>query len=378
MENNCTLFAFKMQSAFSGDLSFFTTSTDIISEIGKDYHLLSDALVIIGTPDNNVSIPAENTLASEDQLTVRLVFKQYNDFGNEDRILYTVQLIFSNPPRVYENVIRVVRVFSQQFPTTAANVVTDIEVASGNFNEIPQIYRLRSPNPQTTVLTDFSFQNVENGNVPLDIKKVIGHLEISKLYSVKDFLKLRYDYAGTTTKIEESLENQTPLLGKCNQEGILTINYTTDSFGGNLAEIIIAIADDKFYPHSFPHNLVARNKGIHVLDREDDKLFTFYAKRPKVVLTLLEDGEYDLQRVVKIKQVFGITESLYNFYNNIMTYASLKYGLAGLITGKFSIKWLYAKNNAKFFKLLAGSDFASTIVFFEPFVGYVQYFRWSK
>jgi len=363
-----------MQSAFSGDLSFFVLTTDFITEVGKTYSL-QEASVVVGTPNDNISIPAEATIQQENSLKVRLVNIKSSNFEGEDSILYFLDLTFSNlPGQVYKNTIRVDRFFRPNESFRAYNAAISSIISSGDFIVIAQSKIEKSTDKPDTFIASFSFNQSIS---PEDIKKIIGRVEIDARSTVKT-LRLRYEYAGTTTLADESLQNSALLLQKCNQEGILTINYTTDSFGGNLAEIIIAIADDKFYPHSFPHNLVARNKGVRVANKQDGRLLSFYAKRPKVVLTLLEDGEYDLQRVVKIKQVFGIQEPIKEFYNNIMTYASLKYGLAGLVTGKFSIKWLYAKNNAKFFQLLLESDFASTIVFFEPFVGYVEYFRWSK
>ena len=363
-----------MESAFSGDLSFFTLFTDFINEVGKDYYLLPLALITVGTPNDNISIPSQITPLQQTLLKATLKSKDYIRLTSlRDEISFVITLEFAGSDITYTNTIVVTRYFTDSTAIKADRITTEVTISSQGFNVRLQ----KSPIAENdNFLQDFFFSSP--GALPTDRHPVIGNIIANSIQSNQNFLTLKYDYSGSITEINEAFENQTPLLGKCNQKGLLTINYTTDSFGGNLAEIIIAIADDKFYPNPFSYRLVAINKGIHVVNREDDKLFTFYAKRPKVVLTLLEDGEYDLQRVVKIKQVFGITESLYNFYNNIMTYASLKYGLAGLITGKFSIKWLYAKNNAKFFKLLAGSDFASTIVFFEPFVGYVQYFRWSK
>jgi hypothetical protein len=157
----------------------------------------------------------------------------------------------------------------------------------------------------------------------------------------------------------------------------LSINWTTDSFGGNLAEVIVAISNNKVHSGGYRRHLVAKNRNLFVSNRLGDGIVTYIAKRPKVWLTLKGEGVHDLQRVVYIKDAFGVVGDLDIFYTNVMSYAVVKYVLAGLITGKFTIRWLYGDRNDEFFILLASSEFASLLQYFEQFVGYENYFLYS-
>ena len=223
------------------------------------------------------------------------------------------------------------------------------------------------------------------------------------LRTTEFFEKLLTRYIDTTTEREEPTDSVIDLIPSTNfnlllsrafqrkcpghkprdsdggdtSTGQLTVNFSTDSFGGNLAEIIIAIADTKRYPDGYPVKLIARNQNIRVSEQRNDDTLTFYARRPNFYKTLKGTGDYDLQRILEIKSIFGVMGELDTFYNAVMSYATLKYALFGLINGRFSTRVLYADQNLEFFEDLAASDFANLISFFIPYAGFEIYFRWS-
>jgi hypothetical protein len=178
--------------------------------------------------------------------------------------------------------------------------------------------------------------------------------------------------------------------GSGQQSNQLSVNWTTDAVGANLAEIVMAISAPSRYVGGYTSKWIGRNRNLRVSDRRCSHYptcsswtsscanITFFAFRPRIVKTLDGCGDYDLQRVTQLRRRYNITLGLEAFYVDVMSYAVLKYCLAGLITGEFDIAWLYQSQNAAFFELLANSEFASLLSQFLPCVGYEKYFLWFQ
>lgn len=364
-----------MAEALLTNLTSVLSITDNIGTVGQAYPLLPVGNVIIGEVGTTESITAANDVEVQNAIDVKFVGSVFVVVSpREDVTTASYEVHDDTNALIFIAVVAVARYYPTDVATVANDFAVDILIydAVGATPYAPQ----QSIPDLTNPLVTFSVRQTGFA--------VLGQASVD-LYRANNAISRFVMYlTGVNTVNTESLAPATPVLqgAKCPppppaNQGRLTISFVTDAYSGSLNEIYATITDNKRYPHGYPRKLVARNRGAHVTKRTDGLYDTFFSFTPAVVTTLKGSGDYDLQRVEQLYAASTLTITLLEFYNNVMSYASLKYVLAGLITGCYDIKWLYGMNNAKFFRLLADSDFASLITNFQPYVGYEEYFLWS-
>lgn len=161
----------------------------------------------------------------------------------------------------------------------------------------------------------------------------------------------------------------------------ITIYGQTSVTGMDIGDMIFTIYDKFKYYKEEPLNpelkcVVEYEKSPKV------KTTTFHKCCPRIVSVLRGKG---VTAYCKVESIWLSTQPnvfLFNFYQNIIQYAMLKYILARLLYGEFNINFLLGKYNEKFLNDLAQSRFCAFVTNFEdcnsPIFGYNKYFKSGK
>jgi len=174
------------------------------------------------------------------------------------------------------------------------------------------------------------------------------------------------------------------LLKKINNNDLsVYIDVQTDGFGLNLGEFTAIVNATKTYPGGYPKELIGKCYNIVISPINADGLIqTLYSKTPNLSKVLKGNGNTLLAQTDSINENYDTGLSDCDFYDSILIYSALKYMFAGLSSGKFSVDWLYSKNNKKFIESMKNSDFSEFLILFtDPifgFVGYKNYFKCGK
>ncbi len=140
--------------------------------------------------------------------------------------------------------------------------------------------------------------------------------------------------------------------------------YQTDQYGLNLGEMNCIIISRKRYPGGYPQKLVGSCEG-GVIPWESER--TLFSKRPNLQRVLLLSGNTLFAQTTAINDQYLVNTSNCDFYNDILAYSTLKYFFAGLITKKFTTRWLLRKYNTSFISAMKKSEFSCFVsIFMEP------------
>jgi len=204
--------------------------------------------------------------------------------------------------------------------------------------------------------------------------------EINDITELKLRLKAQKIFTLVSLSVNNNIKNKLNSL-KTKQLSV-DVAFQTDAFGLNLGEITALVTADKCYPGGYPTKLLGYCDNINVDLHVDGLIITPYSFRPDLQKVLKEKGSTLLSQTNRINKKYGGELSDCEFYNNICTYSSLKYVFAGLSSGVFSDKWLYGKNNKKFYKSMKNSDFSDFLkLFIDPQYGLIEFnifFRYDK
>lgn len=367
-----------MESGFLLNLSAALSNTSILTTVGQTSNLLPAGLVVLGDATaTNESLAAVNDVALQNLVNVEVSERNFTTTPTTDTttVRYKVQ-IRGVDAYTLEGITD--RVYADAVAPIATGIATDLVVYPALVGATPYIAQAQSVGSSDGTVQEDSYVFF-GGGIRLIVQIATSLIRAND--GIAGFI-LNYDEL-VSVESEPADPVAAPLqAGKsCPPPPVsgrrLTINYVNDVFGGNFSEIYACIRDTKKYPGGYPRHLVAKNIGASIVRRTDGLYDTFFSLTPPIVVTLKGEGEYDLQRVEQLYSTAGLSITLLQFYKNVLSFGVLKYTLAGLITGCFKLKWFYSKYNARFFKMLAASEFASLITLFEPYVGYEQYYRWS-
>jgi hypothetical protein len=331
--------------------------------------IVDTTLVILGEGTDAVSLQAQDTTG----LIVKIISvgTQQTATGDLTRVDYRV--VDTNSGVIY----MIILIYNRTLPIgspVATAVTATFEVTNNAGQVIPAApVTIDSRGATYVVTTSFPALNSRSILITVTIPAAKVILAPSTVFSYIESLAVQAEPVDVNVVPGDDEEQ-------------LTINWTTDLLGANLAEMIMAISAPRRYIGGYCSKWIARNRNLRVSDRRcphtppcdaECAEVTFFAFRPRIYRTLDGCGDYDLERIRQLHSRYN-TPSLEAFYIDVMSYAVLKYCLAGLITGEFDISWLYGSNNAEFFELLANSEFASLLPQFFPYVGYEKYFLWFQ
>jgi len=197
-----------------------------------------------------------------------------------------------------------------------------------------------------------------------------------------DFRSIGY-YVNNPFDLSTDPGNNCQVLSNKNDDLFLEIRSQSDALGLNITEISAIVTAQKKYPNGIPDELVGYCRQL--LPQQTDFIQTLYSFNPNLRKVLKLEGNSLLDQTNNINKEFNnvdITENVKNceFYKRIIFYSSVRYYLGGLSNnGKFSCKWLYANNYAKFLRNLENSDFHEGIVIFtDPCYGYVDFNKYFR
>lgn len=188
------------------------------------------------------------------------------------------------------------------------------------------------------------------------------------------------DVAGPTCVVS-SPDNPCPT--DCGNVKIpaITIYGQTSVNGQDIGDMIFTIYDKYKYYKEEP---LSKDKVCTVEYEKSTKVKTtkFHQCCPRIVTVLRGKGT---TAYCKVESIWVSTQpdvNLFNFYQNIIQYAMLKYILARLLYGDFNINYLLGKYNEQFLADLAKSRFCAFVTNFEdcnsPIYGYNKYFKSGK
>lgn len=161
----------------------------------------------------------------------------------------------------------------------------------------------------------------------------------------------------------------------------ITIYGQTSVNGQDIGDMIFTIYDIYKYYKEQPLN-PALTCTVEYVKSTEVKITKFHKCCPRIVSVLRGKGA---TAYCKVESIWLSTQPdvyLFNFYQNIIQYAMLKYILARLLYGDFNINYLLGKYNEKFLADLVQSRFCAFVVNFEdcnsPIFGYNKYFKSGK
>jgi hypothetical protein len=335
----------------------------------------------------------ELTAISTDNSTATLTLATFTEVpdGLSDMTVRIYNIAGPNVNARYNAVIRYTRYYLDDVTDVANRTVVDVTAYRG-----PVDINNAIPSDQTAPVATID----DLGNPVFEVIATFGYSPMIQARILVPAIRVatlsvRFTRSVPLAEIKEAVDVDTTTtdtnLGKgcCDcRRNQLTVNWTTDALGGSLAEIVMAISAPTRYVGGYCSKWIARNRNLRIDNvrcshrpprasrTTSCAKITFFAFRPRIFKTLDGCGDYDLLRIIQLHKRYNITLPLEAFYIDVLSYTTLKYCLAGLITGTFDIAWLYQSQNAAFFELLANSEFASLLPQFLPYLGYERFFLW--
>jgi hypothetical protein len=155
---------------------------------------------------------------------------------------------------------------------------------------------------------------------------------------------------------------------ECNP--FLNIVWYSDDLGSNLGEILCVVEGDYLPQDRYPTKLIGKYSWFNVCSSN----LSYFSKYPNFMKVM--KGIPTRTYYQKAEELNDTSLTTTIFYENLLSFMSVRYFLGGLSSGCLSTKWLLQNNTKKLYENILDSCFAKFItILTETYKGYDLYMR---